>query len=607
MASLGFMQQRSRQSIHSIRIRLQSFWQVNGRLLAISVGATLLALSLNGSGMLQSLEWKIWDAFVQSRPLEAVDPRFLVVTISDADISALGTWPVPDQVLAQILSDIREHHPRAIGIDLYRDLPVGPGHSALVEIFQTTPYLFGIQKRFGSSQVPPSPALAQQGQVAFADLIEDADGTVRRGLLTARDETGQMHVSLGTAVALQYLQSQGITAEPVPGAEERVRFGQIVFQPLMPNDGGYINTDASGYQLLINFRGPADRFETVSLSEVMSGRLTRDLVQERVVLIGSIAESTNDFFSTPYSHYQNRSKSNGNMPGVFIHANVSSQIISAVLDHRPLFRFFPDVLEYLWCGAWTGAGALLSWRVVLRRKQMGGMTYIWVGLGLAGGGGVAIGSSYLMFLTGWWMPIVPSIVGISVAALTSLIGHSQQLQQLAYRDGLTQIANRHYFDQYLIQEVQQRGNLSLILCDVDYFKLYNDTYGHQQGDYCLQQVAMALRRSVGRTDLVARYGGEEFVVVLPRTSLSQAIIIAERMLQQVRSLRLAHERSRVSDWVTISCGLISVGSNSQVLPSDIIKAADDALYVAKQAGRDRFVVAGQSSSFHYQQEEDHIL
>lgn len=172
---------------------------------------------------------------------------------------------------------------------------------------------------------------------------------------------------------------------------------------------------------------------------------------------------------------------------------------------------------------------------------------------------------------------------------------NQQLQCLASLDGLTQIANRRRFDEYLYQE-WQRGTrettpLSLILCDIDYFKLYNDTYGHQAGDACLQQVAGAISSVVKRpADLVARYGGEEFVVILPNTNASGAVYAAEAIHKLVQELKVSHAQSSVSEYVTLSVGVSSTVPTQEFLPKALIAVADEALYEAKAQGRNRVIV-----------------
>lgn len=170
---------------------------------------------------------------------------------------------------------------------------------------------------------------------------------------------------------------------------------------------------------------------------------------------------------------------------------------------------------------------------------------------------------------------------------------NRELQRLASLDGLTGVANRRRFDEYLEIEWQRMATenlpLSLILCDIDFFKKYNDSYGHQAGDACLRQVADALRFCARRSkDLVARYGGEEFAVILPNLKLAGAAQIAEEMRSVVNALEIPHVQSAVSQHVTLSLGIACIYPTPNTSPTMLIGAADAALYQAKAAGRNRW-------------------
>ena len=169
---------------------------------------------------------------------------------------------------------------------------------------------------------------------------------------------------------------------------------------------------------------------------------------------------------------------------------------------------------------------------------------------------------------------------------------NEKLKELARIDGLTQIPNRRVFDETLQKEWQRmlRSHLpiALLMIDIDFFKLYNDNYGHAQGDECLKQVAKAISSCVHRShDLVARYGGEEFGCILPETDLKGAAIVADSILNTVRECQIPHEYSKVTDIVTISVGCFCIIPEKRDQYSVIIKEADQLLYKSKKSGRNR--------------------
>ncbi|MEM7758459.1 MAG: diguanylate cyclase [Cyanobacteria bacterium P01_A01_bin.40] len=211
-----------------------------------------------------------------------------------------------------------------------------------------------------------------------------------------------------------------------------------------------------------------------------------------------------------------------------------------------------------------------------------------------------------------WFHIVAVKLGDGFAMTFRDISDRKQIEitlkkanlRLTYQaniDSLTQIANRRRFDEYITQEwsrcAREREYLSLILCDVDYFKAYNDSYGHQAGDNCLYEVAKGIERGVKRpADVAFRYGGEEFAVVLPYTEGQGAIRVAEFIHQQIQNLQISHASSEVSDVVSLSLGVSSIIPDTRTSPHTLISAADDALYDAKLKGRNRVIYKSVESS-----------
>ncbi len=191
-------------------------------------------------------------------------------------------------------------------------------------------------------------------------------------------------------------------------------------------------------------------------------------------------------------------------------------------------------------------------------------------------------------------PYSPPIVKIRIRNHLRLVHQYRLLDQLAHLDGLTEIPNRRRFEEVFQKEWTRSARngipFSLAMIDVDFFKQYNDHYGHAMGDFTLQKIAKALAGSLKRpADLIARYGGEEFVMILPETDAAAAMVVAERSLQRVVDLNIPHQFSQAADHVSISIGLATITINAKILPQTFLMTADQNLYLAKQTGRNRIV------------------
>ena len=560
------------------------------------IASSIAGLVIGGSltGAYQTLEWSTLDLWFRLRPQEDRDSRIVVVDIAESDIRELGNWPISDGKLADLLEIIAQQQPRAIGLDLYRDIPQGDvrGQQKLAQFFKSTPNIIGVEKAIGE-RVYASPILKETNQTAMADLVIDRDARVRRGLIAATMADDRVILGLATKLALIYLTQDEIELQAVEDSSKRI-LGKATFTPLTKNEGAYVNADVGGYQILLNFRGTEDNFARVSLTEVLNKQVAPDLFKDKVVLIGSTAPSLNDLFYTPYSSGGIDSKQ---MPGVYIHANLVSQILSAAIDGRLIMTTLPEVGEWCWVLIWSfmgGTVSLLLLEIDLLQKDSFS-SIKWIAIGILVPTGILFASSYTLFLFGWWLPTITPLLASILSAITVAGYYNQSQKNLAFTDGMTQIANRRFFDRYLEQQwwrsQKQHQNISLILCDVDFFKVYNDTYGHQAGDECLKKVAKAIRDSVRSNDLPARYGGEEFVVVLPNTEPIEALVVTDRIRLRLQEMQIPHKNSQAGSYVSISCGIASRITNKAMTPKELIETADLALYEAKKQGRDRAIIA----------------
>lgn len=367
-------------------------------------------------GAFQLLEEAVRDEFFRRRPLSPPETAIVVVTIDEPDIAALGDWPIPDGVLADLLEKVRSQQPVAIGMDLFRDLPKEPGHEELLEVFRTTPNLIGVEKIIGN-RVGPPPVLQELGQVALANVIVDSDGNIRRALLSAQDGS-QVKLTLATRLALMYLEARGITLEMLDASQQKLKLGQAIFTPLKSGDAGYREKDdLGGYQILMNWRGPITSFEIVSMTDVLKGRVEPELMRDRIVLIGSSADSVKDFFQTPYSG--SGFSHLGPMPGVIVHANLASQMINSALSGRPGMHGLSAMAEWLWILLWSSIGVGGSWLWESNRRGQGKWRGSQTILGNLGASIILIGTAYIVFLEGIILPVVSPMTGLFLGAIVT--------------------------------------------------------------------------------------------------------------------------------------------------------------------------------------------
>jgi len=458
-------------------------------------------LLLRWLGFLQLLELAAFDQLIRLRPPDSPDSRIVIVGITETDIQTLGTSILSDADLAQLLTTIKQQKPRAIGLDIVRDQPEGTGQEQLNHVFQTTPNLLGAKKVIANdpnSAIQAPPLLEKQGQIAGVDVVLDPDGKVRRGFLYITSDTDETLPSLGLGLAQLYLKSDTITPQPSSQNPDDLQLGQAVFVPWEANDGGYIRTDAGGYQMMLNYRNSP--FTTVSLSDVLANQIPADLMRDRVVLIGYTAPSKKDEFLTPYS-----SILVGNPQttyGVLIHAQLTSQIISAAFGERPLIKTWSEPLEWTWILLWSGIGATIRWRW----RYAGGVAKFSFPplLFTLLAGGSLVGICYLAFLQGWWIPLVPpgfALVG-SVIAITSYLAHQATTIRYCFSRYLTDevVANVLENPDALNLEMQ-RQNVTILMSDLRGFSNISERLPPEQVASLLNIYLSAM------TDIINQYKG----------------------------------------------------------------------------------------------------
>jgi adenylate cyclase len=384
-----------------------------------------LILVLRSIGALMPLELKGWDYLLRLRPQPPIGDRITIVEISERDIQQHGEWPWQDRTFAELIEIIDAADPVVIGIDKYLDIPVGAGREELVaaqaksgKVVNATLLALNIEQ---AVQMPGD--LANISDYGFVNIPKDAGDMVRRALLAAESD------SFAFTIARSYLASRGIEIE---FDSDRVEFtinsptDKQVIPHLTPNYGGYNRIDASGYQILLNYRGAPGSFHQVSAVDLLAGQVNPELLRDRIVLIGVTAISVNDFHPTPFSLGETV------MFGVEINAHIIDQIIGAALDDRPFIQATPDYVEAIWILAWTAAGAIAAVLIPHTLKKLGVLTILALSLGAI---------VYGAFMQAWWLPFFPALLGLAIAH--GLVITAEYAQSQADRQLLVSLFERH--------------------------------------------------------------------------------------------------------------------------------------------------------------------
>ena len=401
--------------------------------LLISGIVTMVVITLRLLGLLQSWELKSYDQLMRLKPDEKQDERLLIVTITEEDFQlpeqkskSVAAQSLSDLALARLGEKLTEFKPRAIGLDIYHPNAFDAEHSDLVARWQKNENFFAIC----TEGIAPPHELSPQQQ-GFSDIIKDPDGILRRHLIAMQPKPASdcpAPYALSAMLAFHYLQQEGKDINYNDQGD--LEIGDVIFNrfpaPIDNNTqnilskfwrsrrGGYQKVDAWGYQILLNYRSyhrsPLNIAPTVTLTEVLQSKINRQMVEDRIVLIGVTAPSAGDFLATPYSNSQGVHQLT---PGIIAQAQMTSQILSAVLDGRSLISVWSFWGEVLWIWFWSVIGGIIVCNNKVRR----------VYLVLAGSTALAI--LYLLcwglLLQGIWVPLVPSVLALGLTCSSVVV------------------------------------------------------------------------------------------------------------------------------------------------------------------------------------------
>ena len=536
----------------------------------IAIGITLGIKYFQG---FEKLELMIYDQLIQLQSENIKDDRFLIITITERDLEQYG-WPISDQILETLLSNLQTHQPKVIGLDLYRNILHPPGSSDLETEFQSNNLV--VVRSVGMSPDTddiPAPSNVSSEQIGFNDLVIDDDGVVRRNLLYV--DTEPPHYSFALRISLMYLSAENIELEA--NEDDLIIDGQR-FPILQSHSGGYQAIDARGYQTLLAYRSRSSISQQLTLEDALNNQFQPEWVQGKIILIGTAAKSIKDHFYTPYSSGEQEIF---RMPGVFIHEQMVRQIIDATQGEKTLYWFLSRWGEALLLIVWCGVSGILTWYANTPSKL--GLVVI------SGIGGIA-GSGFLAFIQMGWIPIIEPCTGFLICAGFVLASRSHYV---ALRDSLTHLLNRDGFLQQLqihldhANKVQSEQLLTVIFFDLDHFKFINESLGHQIGDQILQCVVSRVENQLPSSARLARVGGDEFAVSLQHQSQDDT----SDLIKKIRTtIELPIDAANQSIVIKASLGIAFTTTHLYYKADDLLRDAHTAMYRAKSLGRDRYEV-----------------
>lgn len=369
-------------------------------LIASSI-VTSLVMGVRSLGWLQSWELQTLDRLMLLRPEVKPDPRILIITVTEEDIQAQkqkSRTSLSDEALAKLLNKLTLFQPRAIGFDIFRDFPVEPAYKNLANQIRNNDRFIAICKgsELNKPGVSPPPEVPAE-RLGFNDVVTDPGRIPRRLLLIMNNKPlCETKYALSLQLALRYLQPEGIKLEF--NSKGYLKLNKVIFTPMDIPWGGYQQFDNKGHQILLNYRPAKEVANKFSLGEFMSDRINPNLFKGRIVLIGTDAESVRDTFFTPY----------GELPGVVLHAYITSQILSAVLDEQPLLWVFPQWGEAILILFWSFIGGIITWQFPLLIRLEVAIVIAVV---------ILLGVCFLVFwLAGGWLPLIPSGLGLLITS-----------------------------------------------------------------------------------------------------------------------------------------------------------------------------------------------
>ena len=490
------------------------------------------------SGIFQLLELKVIDSFfVQNQ--ESKDSRITLVTINDRDLESIGKYPISDEIIAQAITSIIDYNPRVIGLNMYRNLSIEPGTKELSEIFKTTDNLIGVEK-VSNSPIKPNQILKQADRISFADFIIDSDGFIRR-VLFSLEKNNQIKESLGTSLALLYLSSEAIDFN-LEGNQYSI--GKAKITPLLKSSGGYWNRSFGGYQMMLNYRGGIDKFNQISLTQILTKKFDISLIEDKIIIIGSVSDADQDSFLTPESKTDHGVRG---IPGIVIHANHVSQLVSSALDGRPLLKPRSKIEEMIFIFVVTILVILLCFvlvHILVKFENLIPSWSLYLIIPLLATIGILL-FNYSLFLRGWWLPTVSTVISSSISAILLINYLHKKSKNKMFFDLETSLPNRYFLKMFLTEVPKDRLSEEnhLLVISIDEFSQYCNSYSKQVVGAALRNISKILCDILDSGDLVCRYNQNMFMLYFATKDTESIATLGKVLEKKVHELAIPFENS----------------------------------------------------------------
>ena len=554
--------------------RLRAGQQYGRVVFAISVVVTTGIWGIRTLGWLQFLEFGAFDQMVQTQSEVQPDDRILIVGIEEGDISTQGNWPMPDHIMADLLAQLQSHNPKVIGLDLYRNIPHPPGQNQLRAQLKADNVI--VIERLGGAHAVPAPEVVPPERVGFNNLTPDSNKVLRRNLIAVDFGNNEYHHSFALQLSLAYLNDLNLDLR---FQQDGVRLGDTLFRDLDQTSGSYNNLDVRGYQVLARYRGNVQPARQVTLTQVLNGEVDPSWIEDKIIIIGTVAPSIKDLFLTPYNI--NRTERTP-MPGVVVHAHFTSQILHAVLEQEALFWFFPDWGEALWMLGWAILGGSIAWFV--RHPGL-------ISLGILGATLCLIGSCYLLFLYAAWIPVWPAI--LTLVFTSGGVFSYKALYKLLY-DTLTGLPQKTLFlrvvDRSLRVSSKQKGQkyLAIFFVDIDGFKRINESLGHEQGDRILLALTERFKMVLPKQSQISRFVGDKFAINVNNLEHDDDAIAIAKTLQAAIQQPLNIDQKEIV--TSASIGIALESRDEKISAGELFRDAQTATHQAKARGKNHIEV-----------------